>query len=95
MSASLDQLNEPSRFEVEAAGDIAFNFEWYGLEANGVPFDVTGTMSIEGTDHCFAGTLTLDDDGWDLFSIDSFQAMEGDQCTTEVAGALDGCVDSN
>lgn len=90
------QTGDPATFDVSGAGDIAFHFEWSsGAQPNGTPFDVTGTMSIEGTDHCFSGSLTLDDDGWDSFSIGSFQALEGEACTTDVPGSLTGCADAS
>jgi hypothetical protein len=92
----LNQVSDPASLDLAGAGDISFHFEWTsGPQGSGTPFDVSGTMSIEGSDYCFTGSLTLDDGGWDSFDIADFAEYDGEACGAAVGGSLSGCADAS
>lgn len=92
----VNQASDPKMLSISFSGG-SVSFEWANQIPNGQMTAATGRTTIDGTTYCFAsGELTLDDSGYDRFTLGDLSESSGTDCPgTAVSGSLEGCSDAD
>jgi hypothetical protein len=96
----INQVSDPKTVTIGWEGG-SVTFEWMGDYASaGTPTSATGTLRLDGTTYCFdTGSFTIEDDGFDRWTVSGFSESpdDGETCpgTTMLDGEVEGCADEN